>query len=95
MAEPHTRRLNMESDLQRFIWGPVQVYSLDETPSPRISAHIRYEGAMVSQDRRHLFVTPCPYRSPPPTYLPPLPINKLVGILKTHNGNVVHSETPL
>jgi hypothetical protein len=45
----------------------VQQYSLIETPQlppppppPRISAHIRGGTVLVSQDRRHLFVTPWP-----------------------------------
>jgi hypothetical protein len=48
----------MELDLQS-LFG-LHVYSLAETPPPpRIWAHV-YEGALlVSQDRRHLFVTPC------------------------------------
>ncbi len=56
LAHPHhqvarrdvlNRRLNMELDLQKFIWAPcAQLYSSAETPqlpppSPRIWAHIR------------------------------------------------------
>ncbi len=52
----------MELDPQR-LFGLLQLYSLAERlrnsppPLPRIWAHVQAEGA-VSQDRRHLFVTP-------------------------------------
>ncbi len=54
-------RLNKELDLQSLYWllcTAVLIGSHPATsPSPRIWAHIR--GALlVSQDRRHLFVTP-------------------------------------
>jgi hypothetical protein len=50
-------RLNME-----FIWAScAQLYSLAETPqsppSPHLGSYTR--ALLVSQDRRHLFVTPC------------------------------------
>ncbi len=56
------RRLNMELDLQSLLGSCAHLYSLVETPQPppfqRIAFGLIYEGAMVSQHRRHLFVTP-------------------------------------
>jgi hypothetical protein len=47
----------------KFIWDPcAQLYSLAETPQFPPSSHIwahNTKGLLVSQDRRHLFVTPC------------------------------------
>ncbi len=60
----------MELDPQRFIWAPV--YSCTHwlrdpaTPSPSPAFGLMYEVA-VSQDRRHLFVTPCPWVNPKKT----------------------------
>jgi hypothetical protein len=49
----------MELDL-RSLFGlhvyTVQLYSLAETPSPPFGSNLR--ALLVSQDRRHLFVTP-------------------------------------
>jgi hypothetical protein len=60
-------RLNMEVDLQKLIWAPcAQLYSFAETPQlPPIPPHWdSYTRALlVSQDRRHLFVTPWTSRS--------------------------------
>ncbi len=52
----------MELDHQSLFWAPcVQLYLLTETPQPTPSLPfgLIYKSAMVSQDRRHLFVTPC------------------------------------
>jgi hypothetical protein len=52
-------RLNMELDLPNFIWAPCALYSLAETPqysAPPAFGFIR--ALLVSQDRRHLFLTP-------------------------------------
>jgi hypothetical protein len=49
----------------KFIWAPcAQLYSLAETPqqappSPALELMYSTRALMVSQDRRHLFVTPC------------------------------------
>jgi hypothetical protein len=57
-------RLNMELDLQS-LFGLLQLFSLAETPqlpppphpSPHLGSYTRV--LLVSQDRRHFFVTPC------------------------------------
>jgi hypothetical protein len=53
----------MELDLQSFIWAPsAQLYSLAETPQllPHPTPHSGSSmmALLVSQDRRHFFVTP-------------------------------------
>ncbi len=53
----------MQAYLNECIWALcVQLYSLAETPlpppPPPPAFGLIYEGALVSQDRRHLFVTP-------------------------------------
>ncbi len=55
-----SHRLNMELDLQSLFGLCVQLYSLAETPQPQLPPHLgSYTGALlVSQHRRHLFVTP-------------------------------------
>ncbi len=64
---PPDHSLNMELDLQSFIWAPcAQQYSLAETPQlpPHLGSDKR--ALLVSQDRRHLFVSPL---LPPPSPL--------------------------
>ncbi len=55
-------RLNLELVLQSYLGSCVQLYSLPETLQPHLlPPHLgSYTRALlVSQDRRHLFVTPC------------------------------------
>ncbi len=55
-------RLNMKLDLQSLfrLHVPMQLYSLAETPQPLPPLLGSYTRALlVSQDRQHLFVTPC------------------------------------
>jgi hypothetical protein len=59
VTPPH--RLTMELDLQSYLGSCVKLYSLAETPQlpppPHLGSNTR--ALLVSQDRRHLFITPC------------------------------------
>jgi hypothetical protein len=54
-------RFNMELDLQSLFGLHLYLYSLAESPQLPLPPHLgSYTRALlVSQDRRHLFVTPC------------------------------------
>jgi hypothetical protein len=57
----HKPRVKYGVRSPKFIWAPcAQLYSLAETPQPPLPPHLGpYTRALlVSQDRRHLFVTP-------------------------------------
>ncbi len=56
-----THRLNMKLDLPRYLGSCIQLYSLAKTLHPPFPTHLGSytRSLLVSNERRHLFVTPC------------------------------------
>ncbi len=60
----HSHRLKMELDLHKLFGLHVHCTHLAETPHPPPPPHLGSyaRSLLVSQNRRHLFVTPCQYK---------------------------------